>query len=85
MFGVFLFLTYYLQLTLGYTPMQTGTAFLPMVVFIIITAQVQSNILVPRFGPKLAGARRHDGRRAGHALVHDPRRRAAATATWSSG
>ncbi|MGY4645346.1 MFS transporter [Cellulomonas sp. URHB0016] len=53
MFGVFLFLTYYLQLTLGYTPMQTGTAFLPMVVFIVITAQVQSNILVPRFGPKL--------------------------------
>ena len=31
MFGVFLFLTYYLQLTLGYTPMQTGTAFLPMI------------------------------------------------------
>ncbi|KQY47027.1 MFS transporter [Cellulomonas sp. Root137] len=53
MFGVFLFLTYYLQLTLGYTPMQTGSAFLPMVVFIILTAQVQSNILVPRFGPKL--------------------------------
>ncbi|MET0788505.1 MAG: MFS transporter [Cellulomonas sp.] len=53
MFGVFLFLTYYLQLTLGYTPMQTGAAFLPMVVFIVITAQVQSNILVPRFGPKL--------------------------------
>ncbi len=53
MFGVFLFLTYYLQLTLGYTPMQTGTAFLPMVVFIILTAQIQSNILVPRFGPKV--------------------------------
>src|SRR6478736_3058777 len=53
MFGVFLFLTYYLQLTLGYTPMQTGTAFLPMVVFIVITAQIQSNILVPRFGPKI--------------------------------
>ncbi|WP_456846842.1 MFS transporter [Cellulomonas sp. P5_C6] len=53
MFGVFLFLTYYLQLTLGYTPMQTGAAFLPMVVFIVITAQIQSNILVPRFGPKL--------------------------------
>lgn len=53
MFGVFLFLTYYLQLTLGYTPMQTGTAFLPMVLTIIITAQIQSNILVPRYGPKL--------------------------------
>ncbi|MBO9556310.1 MFS transporter [Cellulomonas sp.] len=53
MFGVFLFLTYYLQLTLGYTPMQTGTAFLPMIVTLVITAQIQSNILVPRLGPKL--------------------------------
>ncbi|KQY23293.1 Puromycin resistance protein pur8 [Cellulomonas sp. Root485] len=53
MFGVFLFLTYYLQLTLGYGPMQTGTAFLPMVLFIVITAQIQTNFLVPRFGPKI--------------------------------
>jgi EmrB/QacA subfamily drug resistance transporter len=53
MFGVFLFLTYYLQSTLGYTPMRTGLAFLPMVVSIIVTAQVQSNVLIPRFGPKV--------------------------------
>lgn len=53
MFGVFLFLTYYLQTTLGFTPMQTGVGFLPMVVTIIITAQIQSNLLIPRFGPKL--------------------------------
>ncbi len=52
MFGVFLFLTYYLQTTLHFTPMQTGTAFLPMVVAIIVTSQVQSNLLLPRFGPK---------------------------------
>jgi EmrB/QacA subfamily drug resistance transporter len=53
MFGVFLFLTYYLQSTLGYTPMRTGVAFLPMVLAIIVTAQIQSNLLIPRFGPKL--------------------------------
>ncbi|WP_051640300.1 MFS transporter [Cellulomonas sp. URHE0023] len=53
MFGVFLFLTYYLQLTKGYSPMQTGTAFLPMIVAIVITAQLQTNLLVPRFGPKI--------------------------------
>ncbi|MEV7972924.1 MFS transporter [Cellulomonas sp. NPDC089187] len=53
MFGVFLFLTYYLQSTLGFSPMRTGVAFLPMVVSIIITAQIQSNLLIPRFGPKL--------------------------------
>ncbi|WP_449385295.1 MFS transporter [Cellulomonas soli] len=52
-FGVFLFLTYYLQTTLGYTPMQTGTAFMPMIVAMIVTAQVQSNVLLPRFGPKV--------------------------------
>ncbi len=53
MFGVFLFLTYYLQSTLRFTPMQTGVGFLPMVLSIIITAQIQSNLLIPRFGPKL--------------------------------
>ena len=31
MFGVFLFLTYYLQQTLGFSPVETGFAFLPMV------------------------------------------------------
>lgn len=30
MFGVFLFLTYYLQLNLGFSPTKTGVAFLPM-------------------------------------------------------
>jgi len=29
-FGVFLFLTYYLQGTLGFSPVKTGVAFLPM-------------------------------------------------------
>ena len=32
MFGVFLFLTYYLQQNLGFSPIQTGFAFLPMTV-----------------------------------------------------
>ena len=31
MFGIFLFLTYYLQDTLGYSPVITGVAFLPMI------------------------------------------------------
>src|SRR5699024_5755637 len=53
MFGVFLFLTYYLQATLEFSPMRTGTAFLPMVVSIIITAQIQNNILLPRLGPRI--------------------------------
>lgn len=51
-FGVFLFLTYYLQLNLGFSPTQTGVAFLPMVGALMATAQVGSTVLVPRIGPK---------------------------------
>ena len=52
MFGVFLFLTYYLQASLGYSPVQTGLAFLPMIGGIMITAQLSTNLLIPRWGPK---------------------------------
>ena len=38
MFGVFLFLTYYLQQTLGYSPVETGLAFLPMIGCVMIVA-----------------------------------------------
>jgi EmrB/QacA subfamily drug resistance transporter len=53
MFGVFLFLTYYLQLTLGYSPVKTGLAFLPMIGVLIATSTTSSTILLPRFGPRL--------------------------------
>jgi EmrB/QacA subfamily drug resistance transporter len=52
MFGVFLFLTYYLQISLGYTPVETGLAFLPMIGALMVAAQIASNMLVPRLGPK---------------------------------
>jgi EmrB/QacA subfamily drug resistance transporter len=52
MFGVFLFLTYYLQRTLLYSPVMTGLAFLPMVAVIMITSVTTTNVLVPRFGAK---------------------------------
>jgi EmrB/QacA subfamily drug resistance transporter len=45
-FAVFLFLTYYLQQNLGYSPLRTGLAFLPMTVMIVLTATtVQTRIL----------------------------------------
>ncbi|PPF86576.1 MFS transporter [Pseudoclavibacter sp. RFBJ3] len=53
MFGIFLFVTYYLQLTLGYSPIQTGLAFLPMIGMLVLAAQLGTNLLVPRFGPKV--------------------------------
>ncbi|MFF5139860.1 MFS transporter [Streptomyces sp. NPDC013157] len=53
MFGVFLFLTYYLQLNLGFSPTKTGVAFLPMIGGLMVTAQIGTQALVPRLGPKV--------------------------------
>jgi EmrB/QacA subfamily drug resistance transporter len=53
MFGIFLFVTYYLQASLGYTPIQTGLSFLPMIGMLVVAAQLGTNLLVPRFGPKV--------------------------------
>jgi EmrB/QacA subfamily drug resistance transporter len=52
MFGVFLFLTYYLQLSLHYTPIKTGLAFLPMIGSLMVAAQLATNTLLPKFGPR---------------------------------
>ena len=51
-FGVFLFLTYYLQVTLAFSPVKTGLAFLPLVAALAAAAQVSNRTLLPRFGPK---------------------------------
>ena len=53
MFGVFLFLTYYLQQTLGYSPIGTGLAFLPMSAGVVLAATVAGSVLLPRLGRKL--------------------------------
>ncbi|MFM9611978.1 MFS transporter [Streptomyces sp. V2] len=53
MFGVFLFLTYYLQLSLGFSAVKTGLAFLPMVGALMVAATVATSFLVPRIGPKV--------------------------------
>jgi EmrB/QacA subfamily drug resistance transporter len=52
LFGIFLFLTYYLQQTLAYSPLLTGVAFLPMSAGIIVAANLSTITLMPRFGPK---------------------------------
>jgi MFS family permease len=52
MFGVFFFLTYYLQGTMGYSPLRNGLAFLPMVGALMVVAQLSTNWLLPTFGPK---------------------------------
>ena len=52
MFGIFLFITYYLQQTLGFTPVTTGLAFLPMIALVMISSNVSNIVLMPRFGPR---------------------------------
>jgi len=53
MFGVFLFLTYYLQEVLRYSPVQTGLAFLPMVAVLMFASTMTNIKLLPKFGPKI--------------------------------
>jgi EmrB/QacA subfamily drug resistance transporter len=50
-FGVFLFLTYYLQEIKGYSPSRTGVAFLPFAGASVICAGVANARVVPRTGP----------------------------------
>ena len=51
LFAMFLFLTYYFQINLGYSPLKSGFAFLPFSGGIIVTAGVVAQ-LMPRVGPK---------------------------------
>jgi predicted MFS family arabinose efflux permease len=51
-FGVFLFLTYYMQQTLGFSPLVSGLAFLPMMAMIMPTGAIGQTRLLPRFGPR---------------------------------
>ncbi|MEA9984934.1 MFS transporter [Subtercola sp. RTI3] len=53
MFAVFLFLTYFLQTSLNFSPITTGLSFLPMIACLVLAAQLGTNIFVPRFGPKV--------------------------------
>jgi EmrB/QacA subfamily drug resistance transporter len=50
--ALLLFLTYYLQQGLGYTPIKTGVAFLPMAASVMIAATIATNKLRPRLGPR---------------------------------
>ncbi len=52
MFGIFLFLTYFMQQTLGFTPVITGVAFLPMVGCLMTVSITTNIVLMPRFGPR---------------------------------
>ncbi|MEV0273890.1 MFS transporter [Hamadaea sp. NPDC050747] len=52
LFGSFLFMTFYFQRTLGYSPMKAGLAALPVSAGVFVAAAVASQ-LVPKVGPKV--------------------------------
>ena len=51
-FGIFLFLTYYLQETLAFSPVLSGVAFLPMVAALMVGSTISTAALLPRVGPR---------------------------------
>jgi EmrB/QacA subfamily drug resistance transporter len=53
MFGLFLFLTYYLQVVRGYAPVRTGFAFLPMVAGMITGSTQIGARLMTRVAPRM--------------------------------
>ncbi|MFJ5098924.1 MFS transporter [Streptomyces sp. NPDC088557] len=53
MFGLFLFLTYYLQIVKGYSPVLTGFAFLPMIAGMIVGSTQIGTRLMTRVPPRL--------------------------------
>lgn len=52
MFGVFLFLTFFMQRSLGFSPVESGVAFLPLTFAIAISAARATTRLLPRVGPR---------------------------------
>jgi len=53
LFGAFLFLNYYMQGILRYSPVMAGLAFLPMVATLVIAGGVCTTQLYPRIGAKI--------------------------------
>jgi EmrB/QacA subfamily drug resistance transporter len=51
-FGVFLFLTFYMQQNLGFSPLATGLAFLPMTGAIAVTSITVQTRVLPRTGAR---------------------------------
>jgi predicted MFS family arabinose efflux permease len=51
LFAMFLFLTYFFQGVLGYSPLTSGLLFLPFSAGVIVSAGIASQLL-PRFGPR---------------------------------
>jgi EmrB/QacA subfamily drug resistance transporter len=52
MMGVFFFLTQFLQNVLGYSPLKTGFAFLPLTAMMFLASTLSARVFVERFGSR---------------------------------
>jgi EmrB/QacA subfamily drug resistance transporter len=52
MFAVFLFLSYYMSQSLGFSPVMTGLGFLPMILSLTVTTVTLGTWMLNRFGPR---------------------------------
>ncbi|MCW7942330.1 Puromycin resistance protein pur8 [Streptomyces hygroscopicus] len=52
MFGLFLFMTYYLQVVRGYSPLRTGLGYLPLTAAVVVGSTQISARLLPRVAPR---------------------------------
>ncbi len=50
--GAFLFLTYFMQQDLGFSPLTTGLAFLPMTALTVLSSTISQTRILPRTGAK---------------------------------
>ena len=53
LFGVFLFLTYYLEVNLQWSAVKTGLAFLPLTLILVVVAAAGNGVLLTRVSPRL--------------------------------
>jgi EmrB/QacA subfamily drug resistance transporter len=53
MFGVFLFLTYYLEENLQWSAVKTGVAFLPLTLVLVVVAAIGNTVLLSRISPRI--------------------------------
>ena len=61
LFGMFFFLTLFLQDVWGYSALKTGIAYLPMITTVMVASGIASQLVDPDRGPAADG-RRHRGR-----------------------
>jgi EmrB/QacA subfamily drug resistance transporter len=52
LFATFFLVTYYLQGTLGFSPLTSGLAFLPMSAGLVLASNLSTIVLLPRVGPR---------------------------------